>query len=516
MTTLTYCKALPTPIYELNPLGQTQLEMFLSAYTPIFHNAVCETVNFILSGVDFNQSQWRTHLQDNYGISARHALGVISAAKGAVGSAKECRILHIKTLEGQAKSCAAWLKKAERKLKNARKFYAAPNWRERKKGCVFPLSCSLKSRQTSWQNLRFQIHHKKRKLHRYQEQISALRLAPIRVSVPRLVGTRHAVSLGKGSAVSLGNGSAVSLLGCKNESFGNQVCQWDGHNLKLRVPACLESKFGKYVESKIGDFPRNINRLPANCAKTWHFYYKSGKWCAAVSFTPSEVKRVSSSVDYGCIGIDLNPGSIGWAYIDKEGNLKAHNQIPLQTGLPKGQQQAQIVKACRELAKLASHYQCPIVGEKLDFCAKKEQLRERGRKYARSLSHWVYSRFFKLLNSILSNLGIELIAVNPAYSSIIGLVKYLKMYGLASDESAGLVMARRGMRLSEKIPGSLTAAFEVNSTKQVWSLWNQLNKKIKCSGMVTTRHCYFAISNWDFLANPLDSPARVVEGKRKH
>jgi IS605 OrfB family transposase len=480
MTTLTYCKALPTPIDELNPLGKTQLEMFLSAYTPIFHKAVCETVNFMLSGVDFNKSKWRTHLQNNYGISARHSYGVISAAKGAVDSALECRILHIKTLEGKAKSCADWLKKAEKKLKNARKFYALKNWSDSKKGCVFPQSCSLKSRQTSWQNLRFQIHHKKRKLHRYQSQISALKLAPLKVSVPR---------------------NQALVVGCKNESFGNQVCQWDGNNLKLRVPACLESKFGKYVESKIGDFPRNINRLPANCAKTWHFYYKSGKWCAAVSFTPSEVKRVSRCVDYGCIGIDLNPGSIGWAYIDSEGNLKAHHQIPLQTGLPQGQQQAQIVKACLEFAKLASHYQCPIVGESLDFSAKKEQLRERGRKYARMLSHWAYSQFFKLLNSILSNRGIEFIRVNPAYSSIIGLVKYLKMYGLASDESAALVIARRGMRLSEKIPDSLTALVEVNSTKHVWSLWNQLNKKIKCSGMVTTRHCYYSISNWDFLVN---------------
>ena len=36
----------------------------------------------------------------------------------------------------------------------------------------------------------------------------------------------------------------------------------------------------------------------------------------------------------------------------------------------------------------------------------------------------------------MSNRGIELIAVNPAYSSIIGLAKYLRMYGLASDELA--------------------------------------------------------------------------------
>ncbi|MEY3866388.1 MAG: hypothetical protein RLZZ338_279, partial [Cyanobacteriota bacterium] len=295
------------------------------------------------------------------------------------------------------------------------------------------------------------------------------------------------------------------IVGSKEESYGNQVCQWDGSNLKFRVPACLESKFGKYVESKIGDFPRNINRLPTTGAKTWHFYYKVGKWCVAVSFTPSDVERVSHSVDYCGIGIDMNPMSIGWAYIDPEGNLKAHGQIPLQTGLPKGQQQAQIVNACLELAALAKKFQCPVVCEELDFTTKKAQLREHGKKYARMLSHWAYSEFFKLLNSIFSNRGIELITVNPAYSSIIGLVKYLKMYGLASDEAAALVIARRGMRLSEKIPGSLTALVEVNSTKHVWSLWNQLNKKIKSSGIVTTRHCYYAISNWDFLANPLDS-----------
>ena len=489
--TLTYCKGLPTPIDELNAIGKTQLEMFLGAYTPIFHKAVCETVNLMLSGEDFNKSQWNTHLQKTYGISKRHAHGVISSAKGAVDGAKECRILHRKTLENQAKSCESWLKKAERKLKLARKFYRKKNWQNSKSGCVFPLSSSLKYRQTNWQNLRFQIHNKKRKLTRYRQILASLKSIPVRVRVPK---------------------NQAFIVGSKEESYGNQVCQWDGDNLRVRVPACLESKFGKYVESKIGDFPRNINRLPATGAKTWHFYYKSGKWCVAVSFTPSEVKQVSRSVDYGCIGIDMNQGSIGWAYIDAVGNLKAHGQIPLQTGLPKGQQQAQIVNACLELAALAKKFQCPVVCEELDFTTKKAQLREHGKKYARMLSHWAYSEFFKLLNSIFSNRGIELITVNPAYSSIIGLVKYLKMYGLASDEAAALVIARRGRMLSEKIPGSLTALVEVNSTKHVWSLWNKLNKKIKSSGIVTTRHCYYAISNWDFLANP----ERIASGKRKH
>jgi hypothetical protein len=46
-----------------------------------------------------------------------------------VDGAKEHRILHIKTLEGKIKSISAWLKKAERKLALARKFYAKNNGR---------------------------------------------------------------------------------------------------------------------------------------------------------------------------------------------------------------------------------------------------------------------------------------------------------------------------------------------------------------------------------------------------
>ncbi|MGC8451939.1 MAG: hypothetical protein ACL9RN_02810 [Cylindrospermopsis raciborskii] len=38
MTTLTYVKGLPTPAEELNSLGLTHFEMFLAAYSPIFHD----------------------------------------------------------------------------------------------------------------------------------------------------------------------------------------------------------------------------------------------------------------------------------------------------------------------------------------------------------------------------------------------------------------------------------------------------------------------------------------------
>ena len=237
--------------------------------------------------------------------------------------------------------------------------------------------------------------------------------------------------------------------------------------------------------------------MPAYGSKTWHFYRKDGKWNAAVQFTPTSVKRVSRHSAHGCVGIDMNPGSIGWAYVDRDGNLKAHGQIPLLMGLPSGKQDAQIVDACLQLATLASTFACPVVCEELNFSAKKEQLSERGKKYARMLSLWAYSRFYELLESILSNRGIYLMKVNPAYTSVIGLVKYVRQYGLASDESAAIAIARRGMRLTENIPGSITAYLDVKSGKHVWSLWNQLNNLIKKSSI--KRHNFYAISNWESL-----------------
>jgi hypothetical protein len=45
------------------------------------------------------------------------------------------------------------------------------------------------------------------------------------------------------------------------------------------------------------------------------------------------------------------------------------------------------------------------------------------------LAGWADSQLFKFLKSIFYNRGMEFLAVNQAYNSIIGLVKYLKMYG---------------------------------------------------------------------------------------
>jgi len=483
MATLTYVKGLPTPIDELNAIGETTFSMFLYDYSRIFRAAACETVNHLLRTKKFDKSKWNSYLQQTYGILKRHANGVIASAKGRVDSSKECRSEHLKVLKRKLASAKKWLTTAQRKLNSCSKFYQSNNWLNSKTNTLLPLACSLRYRDTNYQHLKFQVHHKKRRIYQLTQQIEHLKTKPIRVKVPRW---------------------DCFIVGSSDETLGNQVCQWDGDNLKFRVPACLEAKYGKYVSTALGGFKRNINRIPTLCARTWHFYIKDGRWKAALQFTPTPVAKKSRLINHGCIGIDLNPGSVDWAYVDGDGNLKQHGKIKLIQGLPKGKTSAQIVNTCLELVSLAISYQCPIVCEELDFSKKKAELKEQSKQLARMLSGWAYAEFFKLLSAICANRGIPIKTVNPAFSSLIGLVKYLRQYGISSGVAAAVVIARRGMNLTEKLPRSITAYPDLKSGKHVWSDWNKLNKLIKSRAVIKNRHSYYGISNWGFLVTAVE------------
>ncbi len=472
MTTLTYCRALLTPKEELNPLCLTPFIMFLYDYSAIFRQAEIETIQALQGNEQWERSKWNTHLQQTYKINKRQANGIIASAKGRLDSSLECRKNHLKQLYGKLKSVKKWIKTTQSKISSAKKFYAKPNWKNSKSSCLLPAACYLDSGKTHLQGLRFRLHQKQRYKAHLERKIEAYKTSSIQVKVPQ---------------------NNVLVVGSKDEKFGNQNVQWDGEKLRFTVPYCLINKHGKYVTTTFPQFEGKTNRMPFYGAKTWHFYLKEGKWVAAVSFTPVKVPRVSLDVREGVIAIDDNPSALGWVHLDPDGNLTHHGQIPLLQGLPRGKHQAQLVEACLQLCYLAMAFKCPIVKEDLDFEGKKERLRESGQKYARMLSGWAYNRFDELLSCILANRGIELIRVNPAYTSVMGMVKYARQYGLSSSEASAIAIGRRGMRLSERLPDSINALLDVKSDKHVWSLWNQLNKLIRSAGI--SRHEFYYISS---------------------
>ena len=88
--------------------------------------------------------------------------------------------------------------------------------------------------------------------------------------------------------------------------------------------------------------------------------------------------------------------------------------------------------------------QKPLVIEKLSFGKKKSELREIGNgRYARMLSSFAYSSITTSLKSRAFRYGTSVMEVNPAYTSIIGRVKFSNRYGLSVHESAALCIGRR-------------------------------------------------------------------------
>ena len=155
----------------------------------------------------------------------------------------------------------------------------------------------------------------------------------------------------------------------------------------------------------------------------------------------------------GAIGVDLNADHLAVAETDASGNYVSAWRVPLVTyGRNTRQAEALIGDAVARVVEYAKEVGKPIVIEKLDFRQKKAVLEGESRKYSRMLSSFSYGKIKAYFVSRGYRKGVEVHQVNPAYSSVIGRVKFMERYGLSVHQAAALVLARRLLGCSERIP----------------------------------------------------------------
>ena len=144
---------------------------------------------------------------------------------------------------------------------------------------------------------------------------------------------------------------------------------------------------------------------------------------------------------------------------------------------------ASVVQYAKEVGK-------PVVIEKLDFRQKKAAFEGGSRRYGRMLSSFSYGKIKAYFVSRGYRQGVEVIQVNPAYSSVIGRVKFMERYGLTVHQAAALVLARRLLGCSECIPrrwvcpigNGVQVAFTVpvrNRVKHVWTYWGVISGQLR-------------------------------------
>ena len=144
---------------------------------------------------------------------------------------------------------------------------------------------------------------------------------------------------------------------------------------------------------------------------------------------------------------------------------------------------ASVVRYAREVGK-------PVVIEKLDFRRKKANSDCQSRKYSRMLSSFSYGKVKTYFISRGYRQGVEVHQVNPAFSSVIGRVKFMERYGLSVHQAAALVLARRLLGCSERVPrrrvcpvgNGVQVAFTVPARKRVkhvWTYWGAISGQLR-------------------------------------
>lgn len=175
---------------------------------------------------------------------------------------------------------------------------------------------------------------------------------------------------------------------------------------------------------------------------TYELVNRNGRWYVnAIIDEPIEQGTGSGN---GFLGLDINPDSFDWAVVDKHGDLKVRGSIKTNIQFKNSNQTADILgKAVASVVRIYRRYSVTIAIEDLDFAQKKASLKERSTKYARMLSNFAYSKFTQLIETRTQRQGVGRVLVDAAYTSVIGVTKYMAMYGINSGCAAALVIARR-------------------------------------------------------------------------
>ena len=315
-------------------------------------------------------------------------------------------------------------------------------------------------------------------------------------------------------------GDEFFVLGSRDETAGCQLCVAtvvdDGTlTLRLRMPDLLAARHGKYLVihgvrfaygheqvlsalDSNAEYARYRRRRGEKAARSttlgqaisYRFKRDEKGWRVFATTQLMDVPVVTDRRG-GAIGVDLNADHLAVAETDASGNYVHAFSVPLVTyGKSQHQAEAIIGDAVADVVAYAKETGKSIVIERLDFRQKKAALEGESRKYSRMLSSFSYGKIKAYFVSRSYREGVEVYQVNPAFSSVIGRVKFMERYGLSVHQAAALVLARRLLGCSERIPRRRVApvgngvhvAFTVPARKRVkhvWTYWGAVAGQLR-------------------------------------
>lgn len=473
----------PVFTYQTRLSADTAMEAVLSAYADLYGQV--ERSLFAALAAGGNANKLKPEFQRRFGLTARQYNAVAINLKGKIASIQARRPELIREAEARIAKAKKVIARLEKQAKGSNK-----------------------------------LHQKKRRLYALESRLASLRADQAAGTVRLCFGSRK---LFRAQFALESNGyenhaqwksdwiaarsAQFYVIGSKDETAGCQGCvavaREDGaFDLRLRLPDAL-ARTGKHVVLTSVRFAYGhdviLAALKTGTALSYRFRRDEKGWRVFVSAEAATVRSVTHRL-MGAVGVDINADHLAVSETDRFGNLVGCRRIALALyGKSTTQAKALIGDAAVAIAAQAATAGKPLVVEKLDFSKKKAALEASDPAKARMLSSFACNQILSHLKAAAFRAGVEVLEVNPAYTSVIGAVNHARGRGISPHQGAAYAIARRGLGLSERptvreaaVPtrngGHVAFPLPVrNRGKHVWSFWSGVRTRLRAAHVAHVR-----------------------------
>ncbi|UJL45442.1 IS200/IS605 family accessory protein TnpB-related protein [Virgibacillus sp. NKC19-16] len=282
----------------------------------------------------------------------------------------------------------------------------------------------------------------------------------------------------------------MTISGRKDAKAGNFVFIYDPDNNALSFKAIngIVVKFDNIVFPYGQENVDNAVRMQMNLKNKKAFGKPIG-WSiedcgeyyiakALVDVQPNPY--VNHSKDSGIIGLDLNVDHFAVSNTNAIGQLIESFSIKFDIHNKTTGQLKKIIEAeAIDFVDYAAQHKKPVALEKLDTTKSKVKNPYGNKKANRLMSQFAYNIMIIAIKSRADKMGVEVYEVNPAYTSQIGKMKYMKRLGISIHEAASYVIARRAMGFKEKLPPVLHSLVpEKKQGLHHWAQWAYISNSL--------------------------------------
>ncbi|MCD8508874.1 MAG: IS200/IS605 family accessory protein TnpB-related protein, partial [Bacillus sp. (in: Bacteria)] len=508
-----YKKHIPTNFVEST---QHTLRIFNQAK----HFRVQEEIRELRGVKAKQETSFHQRIKHRYHLNDYYANSVVQAGKALLSSQQELRKMYLTIKEEQQKATKKKIKTTKSRLTTLRKIKASfvkgkPKFNktspEQQKGRYFVVEykgkTDLYDNQYDFEHLYLDVQLERLesrlgrltfKLDRIQKQMKTLitkqkgicfgskKLAKARTTVEHYENNPSSWQEGW----SLARYGKMTISGRKDAKDGNYVFHYNVSNRTLTFKTIDDTiviwdnvtftygqeNVDKAISTQLQLKDKKKFGQPIGWSLEDHGDYYIVKCLMDVEPTPF----VNYAKTEGVIGVDLNVDHFAISSINGIGQLMDSFSMKFDLhGKTSGQVIKMIEAEVIGLVDYAAQQHKPIVIEKLNITKAKVNTPYGNKKANRLKSQFAYKIMIKAIKSRAEKMGVEVLEVNPAYTSQIGKMKYMRRLGISIHEAASFVIARRAMGFKEKLPPVLHSFVpEKKQGLHHWAQWAAVSSSL--------------------------------------